>query len=413
MDAQLMGAAGQRLEFQPGDRRLAPAAAPFDAPARLRRQAGGIDLHPPAARRVEPAERPVDQALLGPGAADDDRPIGLGDLALLEQQAELFQRLVMAPEHQAARGVAVEAMGERGLARQAEAQGVEIVFEIGAALGAAMHRDPRGLVEDQHQAVAIEQPRSCFFGRHGVIARPSARARAQGEEDIRVSDTGEEKAKSGLAAAPVRSAAKPRLPRRPIAAEPAAPEAKLALAPHRRAVALVLGDLRAASPTSSPSASSTPPRSTTSRTFSSRPISASARRRASARRSGSGRYDKAIEPDEVKAILAAEVERMLEPVARPLVIDATKKPFVILVVGVNGSGKTTTIGKLAAKFAAEGLKVTLAAGDTFRAAAIEQLKIWAARDRRGHRRARAGRRRGGPRLRRLDARARRRAPTCC
>ncbi|MGA2795622.1 MAG: signal recognition particle receptor subunit alpha, partial [Roseiarcus sp.] len=77
-----------------------------------------------------------------------------------------------------------------------------------------------------------------------------------------------------------------------------------------------------------------------------------------------GRYDKTIEPQEVRAILAAEVERILAPVARPLVVDARKKPFVILVVGVNGSGKTTTIGKLAAKFSADGLNVTLAAGDT-------------------------------------------------
>ncbi len=92
-----------------------------------------------------------------------------------------------------------------------------------------------------------------------------------------------------------------------------------------------------------------------------------------------GRYDKSIDPAEVKAVLASEVERALTPVARPLVIDRTKKPFVVLVIGVNGSGKTTTIGKLAAKFAGEGLKVTLAAGDTFRAAAIEQLKIWAQR----------------------------------
>ena len=92
-----------------------------------------------------------------------------------------------------------------------------------------------------------------------------------------------------------------------------------------------------------------------------------------------GRYDKSIEPAEVKAILAEEVERALTPVARPLVVDPAKKPFVILVVGVNGSGKTTTIGKLAAKLTGEGLKVTLAAGDTFRAAAIEQLKIWAQR----------------------------------
>jgi fused signal recognition particle receptor len=91
---------------------------------------------------------------------------------------------------------------------------------------------------------------------------------------------------------------------------------------------------------------------------------------------GVGRYDKAISADDVKAVVAAEVEKVLVPVAKPLSIDATQRPFVILVVGVNGSGKTTTIGKLAAKFSAEGRKVMLAAGDTFRAAAIEQLKIW-------------------------------------
>jgi fused signal recognition particle receptor len=94
---------------------------------------------------------------------------------------------------------------------------------------------------------------------------------------------------------------------------------------------------------------------------------------------GVGRYDKAISADEVKAVVASEVEKVLSPVAKPLVIDETRKPFVILVVGVNGSGKTTTIGKLAAKFSAEGRKVMLAAGDTFRAAAIEQLKIWGER----------------------------------
>jgi fused signal recognition particle receptor len=70
---------------------------------------------------------------------------------------------------------------------------------------------------------------------------------------------------------------------------------------------------------------------------------------------------------------------VLAPVAQPLLIDAAKKPFVILMVGVNGSGKTTTIGKLAAKFRAEGRSVMIAAGDTFRAAAIEQLQIWAER----------------------------------
>lgn len=94
---------------------------------------------------------------------------------------------------------------------------------------------------------------------------------------------------------------------------------------------------------------------------------------------GDGRYDKQIEPSEVKAILAREVETILLPVAQPLVIDATKKPFVLLMVGVNGSGKTTTIGKLAAKFRSEGKSVMLAAGDTFRAAAIEQLRVWGER----------------------------------
>src|SRR3984893_14034871 len=85
---------------------------------------------------------------------------------------------------------------------------------------------------------------------------------------------------------------------------------------------------------------------------------------------GHGRYDKSISVDEVKAVVATEVEKVLSPVAKPLVINETKKPFVVLVVGVNGSGKTTTIGKLASKLAAEGRKVMLAAGDTFRAAAI-------------------------------------------
>ena len=91
------------------------------------------------------------------------------------------------------------------------------------------------------------------------------------------------------------------------------------------------------------------------------------------------RHEAGISSDEVKAVVAAEIEKALAAVAQPLVVDASKKPFVILVAGVNGSGKTTTIGKLAAKFRAEGLSVMLAAGDTFRAAAIDQLKIWGER----------------------------------
>jgi fused signal recognition particle receptor len=92
-----------------------------------------------------------------------------------------------------------------------------------------------------------------------------------------------------------------------------------------------------------------------------------------------GRFSTSITPDEIKAVVAAEVEKVLTPVAQPLAVDTAKKPFVVLVAGVNGSGKTTTIGKLAAKFRAEGRSIMLAAGDTFRAAAIDQLKIWADR----------------------------------
>jgi fused signal recognition particle receptor len=92
---------------------------------------------------------------------------------------------------------------------------------------------------------------------------------------------------------------------------------------------------------------------------------------------GEGRFDPNITPDALKALLAAEIEKVLAPVVRPLEI--TARPFVILVAGVNGSGKTTTIGKLAARYRAEKKSVMLVAGDTFRAAAIDQLKIWAER----------------------------------
>ena len=83
--------------------------------------------------------------------------------------------------------------------------------------------------------------------------------------------------------------------------------------------------------------------------------------------------------ENINALLAEEIETILAPVAVPLDIDAGRAPFVVLVVGVNGTGKTTTIGKLAHLFAARGLKVAIAAGDTFRAAAIDQLKIWGER----------------------------------
>jgi fused signal recognition particle receptor len=91
------------------------------------------------------------------------------------------------------------------------------------------------------------------------------------------------------------------------------------------------------------------------------------------------RYDAEIEPMELRRLLAQEIAAVLRPVEQRLTIDPSKKPFVILVAGVNGTGKTTTIGKLARRLAGEGHKVMLAAGDTFRAAAIEQLSVWAGR----------------------------------
>lgn len=92
-----------------------------------------------------------------------------------------------------------------------------------------------------------------------------------------------------------------------------------------------------------------------------------------------GRFEKGISADDVRSILSEEVERVLSPVAKPLSVTGSHKPHVIMMVGVNGTGKTTTIGKLAAKLKRDGKTVVLAAGDTFRAAAIDQLKVWGQR----------------------------------
>ncbi|MEM7059163.1 MAG: signal recognition particle-docking protein FtsY [Pseudomonadota bacterium] len=91
-----------------------------------------------------------------------------------------------------------------------------------------------------------------------------------------------------------------------------------------------------------------------------------------------GRFGRAVGADEIKQALAAEVSKILQPVARPLPIYA-KRPQVVLVCGVNGSGKTTTIGKLASQLKGAGKQVVIAAGDTFRAAAVEQLQVWGER----------------------------------
>ncbi|NQV55014.1 MAG: signal recognition particle-docking protein FtsY, partial [Rhodospirillales bacterium] len=91
------------------------------------------------------------------------------------------------------------------------------------------------------------------------------------------------------------------------------------------------------------------------------------------------RFGKEVEGEEIRRALAGEISAILEPVATPFQPDPALKPHVVLVCGVNGSGKTTTIGKLAHHFAGQGNKIMLAAGDTFRAAAVEQLKIWGER----------------------------------
>lgn len=104
--------------------------------------------------------------------------------------------------------------------------------------------------------------------------------------------------------------------------------------------------------------------------------------RASAKITGSfakRRLNKDAGDTEIKNELAADIKAILQPCEQPLAIDDTQKPFVILMVGVNGAGKTTTIGKLAAKFKAGGKQVSFIAGDTFRAAAVEQLEVWGQR----------------------------------
>ncbi len=91
------------------------------------------------------------------------------------------------------------------------------------------------------------------------------------------------------------------------------------------------------------------------------------------------RFGKEVTDEEIKSALAEEIASILAPVAQPLVLDRRLKPHVVLMVGVNGTGKTTTIGKLAQVYRDEGLNVVMAAGDTFRAAAVEQLQVWGER----------------------------------
>src|SRR5262249_47919118 len=251
--------------------------------------------------------------------------------------------LAMAAEHQAAGCVAVEPVGERRRPRQPEAQRVEMIFEAFAAVRPAVHRQAGRFVDHQHQPVAVKEARHHLFGSHGCLPwRNRYHERCMNDSTLGSTPGnwwqrltgGLKRSSSALGGAISDLVAKRKLDEATIVEiEDVLIRADLGLDTAAR-VADVLAD---------------------------------------------GRYHAEISPEEVKTVVAAGVEKALVGVGRPLAIDVTKKPFVILVVGVNGSGKTTTIGKLAAKLRAEGRTVMLAAGDTFRAAAVDQLKIWSDR----------------------------------
>src|SRR5262249_14873508 len=129
----------------------------------------GIVLHPPAARCVLAAERKLDATLVLRWPARDHRPIAFFDLPALEQPAEVCQRLAVAGEKKAPRGIRVEAVRERGRARKPETHRVEIVFQALAAFGSLVNRQPGGLVDRQHEAIAIDEPSHYLFRRHGHL----------------------------------------------------------------------------------------------------------------------------------------------------------------------------------------------------------------------------------------------------
>src|SRR5258706_5498116 len=253
----------------------------------------------------------------------------------------------MAPEHEATGGILVEAVRQCGPAWQAEPQGVEMVLEARAALRSAMHRKAGGFVDDQHQAVAVEHT-----GQHVVR---SNLFKWHDETGITAADMNDSTTEAPGAS---RQGWWHRLRGALSRTSTAITTAITDLVSKRKLDAGVVEELEEL---------------LIRNDFG---VDVAARIAAAV---GEGRYDKMISTEEVKAILAAEIEKVLAPVARPLVIDRASRPFVILVAGVNGSGKTTTIGKLASRFSRDGRQVMLAAGDTFRAAAVEQLKIWGER----------------------------------
>src|SRR5437588_1801619 len=306
----------------------------------------------------------------------------------------------MAAEHQAARRVAVEPVRQSGAPGQAEAQRIEIGLQIFAAFRPSMDGNAGGLVDDEHQPVAVEQPGNELFRGHATaypgegLAASSRHAHLEpmANEDVKESRPGlfGRLFGRGLAEAqpePMPSPEPPPVSEAPpvIAPEPPAPPAAPPEPKQSWWKRLSSGLSRSSSALGQGITDIFTKRmldTTTLEDLEDVLVRADLGVDVASRISevvGRGRYDREIDPQEVRTVLATEVERSLTPVALPLKIDWSKKPFIVLVVGVNGSGKTTTIGKIASKYRAEGRSVMLAAGDTFRAAAIEQLRIWGAR----------------------------------
>jgi fused signal recognition particle receptor len=268
---------------------------------------------------------------------------------MLEQKPQMSKGLAMTPEHEASGGVLVEAVRQSGRTGQAEPKDIEIVLKTNPALRSTMHREASGLVDDEHQAVPVK-----YAGQHVVTSNPF---KWHDETAITAGDMNDS---TTQAPSDTRQNWWRRLRGGLSRTSTAITTAITDLVSKRRLDASVVEELEELLI-----------RADFGVDVAGRVVAAV----------GEGRYDKMISPEEVKTILAAEIEKILAPVARPLVIEATARPFVILVAGVNGSGKTTTIGKLALRLSREGRGVMLTAGDTFRAAAIEQLKIWGERTR--------------------------------
>src|SRR6202022_1255854 len=175
-----MGAPGAWPQLEPGP----PARSTADPVVGDRPLPRGIDNHAPAGAAGQLLHPGLDTALGLGRLALDDRPIDFFDLAAGKQRAQPPQRFRMAAEYEAAAGVPIDPMGEGRRSRQAKTQAIEAAFEIGTAAGAGMHRNPRGLVDDQDQPIAIENPSGQRFPqstRHSPLPIVRVSGKATGE----------------------------------------------------------------------------------------------------------------------------------------------------------------------------------------------------------------------------------------